>query len=132
VIRSVARGILATHVLARWELPACATFMVAGDLVGAVTDAATAAVKVAGGLSTAARTIRNYRELRTVAETAASGAQRAAGGAAPGREIRTEGEAYARPAFPCAEDQGKTPTEAAKIIGIGRTTLYGALQRAVA
>jgi hypothetical protein len=29
-------------------------------------------------------------------------------------------------------DQGKTPTEAAKIIGIGRTTLYGALQRAVA
>ena len=29
-------------------------------------------------------------------------------------------------------DQGKTPTEAAKIIGIGRTTLYGALQRAAA
>jgi hypothetical protein len=29
-------------------------------------------------------------------------------------------------------DQGKTPTEATKIIGIGRTTLYGALQRAVA
>ncbi len=28
-------------------------------------------------------------------------------------------------------DQGKTPTEAAKIIGIGRSTLYGALQRNV-
>ena len=26
-------------------------------------------------------------------------------------------------------DQGKTPTEAAKIMGIGRATLYGALQR---
>ncbi len=26
-------------------------------------------------------------------------------------------------------EQGKTPTEAAKIIGIGRSTLYGALQR---
>jgi DNA invertase Pin-like site-specific DNA recombinase len=29
-------------------------------------------------------------------------------------------------------EQGKTPTEAAKIIGIGRSTLYGALQRAAA
>jgi len=29
-------------------------------------------------------------------------------------------------------DQGKTPTEAAKIMGIGRTTLYSALQRAAA
>jgi DNA invertase Pin-like site-specific DNA recombinase len=29
-------------------------------------------------------------------------------------------------------DQGKTPTEAAKIIGIGRTTLCGALQREAA
>ena len=29
-------------------------------------------------------------------------------------------------------DQGNTPTEAAKIIGIGRATLYGALQRAAA
>ena len=29
-------------------------------------------------------------------------------------------------------DQGKTPTEAAKIMGIGRATLYGALQREAA
>ena len=29
-------------------------------------------------------------------------------------------------------DQGKTPTEAAKIMGVGRATLYGALQRAPA
>jgi DNA invertase Pin-like site-specific DNA recombinase len=29
-------------------------------------------------------------------------------------------------------DQGKTPTEAAKIIGVGRATLYGALQREAA
>ena len=29
-------------------------------------------------------------------------------------------------------DQGKTPTEAAKIMGVGRATLYGALQREAA
>jgi len=29
-------------------------------------------------------------------------------------------------------DQGRTPTEAAKIVGVGRATLYGALQRAAA
>ncbi len=29
-------------------------------------------------------------------------------------------------------DQGKTPTEAAKIIGVGRATLYRALQREAA
>src|ERR1700679_798250 len=29
-------------------------------------------------------------------------------------------------------DQGRTPTEAAKIVGVGRSTLYGALQRAAA
>jgi DNA invertase Pin-like site-specific DNA recombinase len=27
-------------------------------------------------------------------------------------------------------DQGRTPTEAAKIVGVSRATLYGALQRA--
>jgi len=29
-------------------------------------------------------------------------------------------------------DQGKTPTEIAKIMGVGRATLYGALQREAA
>jgi DNA invertase Pin-like site-specific DNA recombinase len=29
-------------------------------------------------------------------------------------------------------DQGRTPTEAAKIVGVGRATLYGALQRTAA
>jgi DNA invertase Pin-like site-specific DNA recombinase len=29
-------------------------------------------------------------------------------------------------------DQGKTPSEAAKIMGVGRATLYGALQREAA
>lgn len=29
-------------------------------------------------------------------------------------------------------DRGKTPTEAAKIMGVGRATLYGALQRVAA
>jgi DNA invertase Pin-like site-specific DNA recombinase len=29
-------------------------------------------------------------------------------------------------------DQGKTPTEAAKIMGVGRATVYRALQRAAA
>jgi DNA invertase Pin-like site-specific DNA recombinase len=29
-------------------------------------------------------------------------------------------------------DQGRTPTEAAKIVGVGRATLYGALQHEAA
>jgi hypothetical protein len=48
----------------------------AGEIAGALTDGAAAAVKTAGGLSNAARTIHSYGELRIIAETAASGEQK--------------------------------------------------------
>jgi DNA invertase Pin-like site-specific DNA recombinase len=47
-----------------------------------------------------------------------------------GRKVKltTDRLAHARKLI----DQGRTPTEAAKIVGVGRATLYGALQREAA